>query len=941
MAGWLEHSGEIVGRDRERLAVGGFLGAVPAGLVALVVEGDAGIGKSTLLRDGVAQARDRGFRVLVCQPAAAETRMSFAALGDLLEPVIEEVVPEVPLPQRRALEAALLRVEPAGSSRDERGVSVAFLNVVRLLCEGSAVLLAVDDAHWLDRPTARVLDFASRRLGGSPVGLLVSVRVGGGERVPIDLERTAYPNRVERLRLGPLSVAALHQLLRLRQGAAPPRRVLLRVHEFSGGNPFFALELAEALSARKVPLAAGDSLPVPATLGELVARRLGRLPAQTREALLVASALAKPSLRVIEAFDPRWQTSGVLAKAERRGLIAVGEEGRIRFSHPLVASTLYGGAGVFDRRRVHKRLAEIVTDSEQRARHLALAADGSDERVAMALEQAAEIADARGAPDAAAELCEFAREVTPADRPDAARRRNLAAADRHFTSGDWDRARMLAEEVIARGASGPELAGALHLLAKVQYHGDSFPEAARLLRDASEHAGDNPAVRAPIELDLAYVIYTFEGFPASAEHARAALEHAEKLAQPGLLAEALAVVTMADFLSGEGPCPRPARARSRARGPHQAGTGQRAAVADRGRDYDADRESEAACATLEDLRASLIERGEESELVMIGGPHIVLASCWRGDLEAAARRAGETFDAATQLDTGVARALGLCALATANAYLGNVEDARQQAIESVELFAAVGWHIQTAFALAALGFLHLSLDEPAETDRFLRPVVSVLEEVGLGEPSSAPFLTDEIEALIAVGDLGLAESLLDTLEKRARALDRAVSLAPAARCRGLLLAARGDCESAFAEFRLALEQHERALRPVELARTLLALGRVQRRANRRRAARETLERALEIFEQRGAAQWARRTRTELARLGLRRRAGGELTPTELQVAERAASGMTNRQIAGVLFVSPKTVEANLARAYRKLGIASRAELGREIARRERPTATKT
>jgi AAA ATPase domain len=332
MAGWLERSGEIVGRDRERLVVEGFLGAVPAGLVALVVEGDAGIGKSMLLRDGVAQARDRGFRVLVCQPAAAETRMSFAALGDLLEPVIEDVLPELPLPQRRALEGALLRVEPAGSSRDERGVSVAFLSVVRLLCEGSAVLLAVDDAHWLDRPTARVLDFASRRLGRSPVGLLVSVRVGGRERLPIDLERTVDPNRVERLRLGPLSVAVLHQLLRLRQGAAPPRRLLLKVHEVSGGNPFFALELAEALSARKVPLVPGEPLPVPETLSELVARRLGRLPALTREALLVASALAKPSVRVVEAFNPSWQAGGVLTMAQRRGLIAVGEEGRIRFS---------------------------------------------------------------------------------------------------------------------------------------------------------------------------------------------------------------------------------------------------------------------------------------------------------------------------------------------------------------------------------------------------------------------------------------------------------------------------------------------------------------------------------------------------------------------------------------------------------------------------------
>jgi DNA-binding CsgD family transcriptional regulator len=162
-----------------------------------------------------------------------------------------------------------------------------------------------------------------------------------------------------------------------------------------------------------------------------------------------------------------------------------------------------------------------------------------------------------------------------------------------------------------------------------------------------------------------------------------------------------------------------------------------------------------------------------------------------------------------------------------------------------------------------------------------------------------------------------------------------VSVAPALRCGGLLLAARGDQEGALAALRQALQQHERAPRPIELARTLLALGQVQRRANQRRDARETLERAQAMFEQLGANQWATRARGELARLGLRRKAGAELTPTELQVAEHAASGMTNREVAGALFISPKTVEANLARVYRKLGISSRAQLGRQMAERAR------
>jgi DNA-binding CsgD family transcriptional regulator len=933
-----EESRGIVGRDRERRAVARLLEAIPSGLVALVVEGDPGIGKSTVLRDGVGQARTAGCRVLACQPAAAEARLSFAALGDLLEPVIDDVLSELPRPQRQALEVALLRAGLADAARDERGVSVAFLNAVRFLCAESAVLLAVDDAQWLDRPTARVVEFAIRRLGDSPVGVLASVRLDPRERLMIDLDRAIDPNRRERLCLGPLSLAATHQLLRARETWVLPRRVLLRVHELSGGNPFFALELTRALAARDQPLAPGEPLPVPGTLRELVAGRLARLPAPTREALLVAAALAQPTVGLIEAFDPRRRAAEVLAKAERRGLVETGE-GRVRFSHPLVASTVYGGASAFDRRRVHRRLGEIVSDPEQRARHLALAANGPDASVAAALEEAADIADARGAPDAAAELCELARDLTPSDLAAAARRRNLTAAGHHFAAGDWERARALSEAVIAGGAFGPELARALHLLANVHYHGESFPEAARLLRAALKHADSDPAITAPIEVDLTYVIHTFEGFPAAAEHARAAVEHARVLDQPGLLAEALATVTMADFLAGRG-LDRPRLERS-------------LELEDRTRRVPVNvrpsliagfilawiGESAAGCALLDDLCAWLIERGEETQLPMIG-PMVVLADCWHGNLQAAASRARGVFDAATQLDSATSRAHALCDLAIANAYLGNVDDARRQAREAVELFRGIGFHVHTVFPLTALGFLHLSLDEPAETDRALRPMVALMDHAGLGEPSSAPFVPDEIEALIAVGELPLAASLLDTLETRAGALDRAVSLAPAARCRGLLLAAQGDHEAALAAFARALEQHQRAHRPVELARTLLALGQVQRRANHRRAARETLERALALFEELGAAQWARRTRGELARLGLRRRAGDELTPTEEQVAEHAACGMTNRQIASALFISPKTVEANLARAYRKLGISSRAELGRLIAERDRPTATK-
>jgi ATP/maltotriose-dependent transcriptional regulator MalT len=931
--------GEAVGRDAECRAVEDFLNEVPSGLAVLAIDGAPGIGKSTIWRDALVHARDRGWRVLACEPAEAEAGMSFAGLGDLLEPAIDGVLGELPSPQARALEAALLRVEIADSPRDERGVSVAFLTTLRLLGEQSPVLIAIDDAHWLDRPTARVLEFALRRLTGEPVGVLASVRSGGQARSRINFERSVDPGCRARIQLGPLSVAALHDLLRARLGMAPPRRMLLRVHELSGGNPFFAIELARALAERDEPLPPGEALPVPGTLSELVAGRLKRLGAPTREALLVAAALAHPSSVLIAQFDQSSDASEILGNAERHGLIGI-DRGRIRFTHPLVASTLYARATVSARQRVHKRLAEIVEDSEQRARHLALAAEGPDERVAEALEQAADIAEARGAADAAAELCELARDATPGERSDAARRRNLAAAGHHFAAGESEQARILVEQVIAAGSSGLELARALHLLAKIRYYGDSFPEAARLLSDALEHAGDDAATRAPIELDLAYVTQTLGGFPAAAERGRAALAQARTLDQPGLLAEAMGLVAIHDFFSGRGVdremLDRALELEDRTR---RVVVGLRPSL-NAGLVLAWIGESEAARARLEDLRAWLIERGEESQLPMLAGIGLVLAVAWQGDVPAAAAYAREALEAATQVNTDASRALALCAVACASSYIGETEDALRYTQESIELFRRIGWHVATVIPLTGLGQMYLSLDEPAETDRLLRPVVSMLENAGAVSEASASPLANEIEALIGIGELELAEALLDPLEQSALAASRAIALAQAARCRGLLLAAKGDHDGAVATLHYALEQHDRVRRPVDLARTLLALGQVQRRANRRRAARETLERALAIFEETGFALWDRRTRGELTRLGLRRQAGNELTPTEQQVAERAGSGMTNRQIAGALFISPKTVEANLARVYRKLGIASRAELGRRIAEQERAKAAK-
>ena len=248
--------------------------------------------------------------------------------------------------------------------------------------------------------------------------------------------------------------------------------------------------------------------------------------------------------------------------------------------------------------------------------------------------------------------------------------------------------------------------------------------------------------------------------------------------------------------------------------------------------------------------------------------------------------------------------------------------------------------LAVAWGLTILGFVALSEVDAAEADRTLQPLVALAEELGIAEPMTAPFLPDEVEALVLLGELDRAEALLDLFHRRAAELDRPWALATALRGRGLIAAGRGDLEAATEVLEDSLRAHEQLDMPFELGRTLLVLGQVRRRRREKRAAASALERAVEIFDQVGARLWAERARSELERCGLRRAGADELTPTERRVAELAATGSTNRQIADAIFVSPKTVEANLARVYRKLGIRSRAELGAWL-ERERAAGPKT
>ncbi|MDP9343951.1 MAG: LuxR family transcriptional regulator [Actinomycetota bacterium] len=350
---------QVVGREAELAEIEAFLESVPRGPVSLVVEGEAGIGKTTLWREAIRRAAARGFAVLTSRPAEAEARLSFAALADLLEPVSAAALNSLPSPQRHALDVALLRAEDEGSPAEPRAVAAGLRGVLVAMAASSPVLVAIDDTQWLDAPSASTLAFALRRLEDERVGVLAARRPTTRDaRVRLELPAARHIDVVR------LSLAAIHEVLKRRLGRPLPRQLLVRLYQASGGNPFYAIEIArEALHSGIGP---GDPLPVPRDLRRLVRRRLARLSRPTQEALFMAALLGEPTLALLGTAlesDP----FAALEEAEDAEVIEVQGE-LIRFTHTLYAAAISAAAPRERRRRLHRRLAEVVADVEERAR---------------------------------------------------------------------------------------------------------------------------------------------------------------------------------------------------------------------------------------------------------------------------------------------------------------------------------------------------------------------------------------------------------------------------------------------------------------------------------------------------------------------------------------------------------------------------------------------
>jgi DNA-binding CsgD family transcriptional regulator len=925
-----QHIGAI-GRGPELESIARFLAALPTGPSALVMEGEAGIGKTTLWNEGVASATRTSFTVLSARPALAEAELPYLSLSDLLTEVPDQLLAELPVPQRKALDVALLRTEEEHPLQ-QRAVSVAVLNALLLLARSTPVLVAIDDAQWLDPPTSRVLRFAIRRLPPTSIGIMIAIRTGSTDEDPLGLGSALPAERVHRLPVGPLDAEALEHLLRSRLHATFSGPTLRRLQQTSGGNPFFALELGRVLDP-DTSAAPGRPLPAPRTLTDLLGVRLQRLPTPAKRALLVASALSRPTVDLVCATSVDAEaTSKALDRAVEAGLITV-RDGSVRFVHPLFASVVYSQASAAELRRLHERLAGIVTDAEERARHLGLAARGPDVSVADAMDVAARRAAARGAQDAAASYKEQAARLTPTGAASDVSRRRVDAADHHVAAGDTARARVLLEEVVDTSHAGRTRARALHRLSRVRVLEGGFGAAPPLLRQALEEVGEDSALRAAIERDLVFTLTQMGALSEALPHARAGLIAAEASGQPALLADALNHLCMAEFLVGHridqqlldraiatdgqvGPTPLQEHPGM--------GTGRLPLAitlrwADR---FDDARD------LLRSLHREHLDHGDEGSLtaVLFGLGEL---ECWAGNWQEAQRLADEGHEVARRTGQAVTERVSLALEAMVEACWGHVDVARTKAESALVLSERADDPRFVIRNLKTLGFIDLSIGDPGGALGYFGRGLELERDAGY-DPCVLRLVPDAVEAMLAMGRLEAARPLIEALEDNGRRLDRPWALATGARCRGLLEAASGDLAKAEASLERSLAEHERLPQPFELARTLLAMGVVLRRSKQKRRAREALGRALIMFDELEAALWVERARVELGRIGGRAASPFDLTPTEEGIAGLIAQGYTNREVAETMFLSVKTVESNLTRVYRKLGVSSRRELARRI-----------
>jgi DNA-binding CsgD family transcriptional regulator len=900
-----------MGRAPELGEVEGFLATAPAGR-ALVVCGEPGIGKSAVWAAAVDLARSRGFAAWCARPSEVEAQLSFAGLADLLETAGPGVLAGLPAPQRNALEVAVRRAEPGDQPPEPFAISAGLLGALRLAAGAGPLLVAVDDLPWLDRASAAALVFAARRLAGEDVRFLVARRSGRDS----ELERVAEPAGVVRVELRPLSFGAISGLLAARLARPLPRRVAQQVFQASGGNPLFALELGRAVAERGLP-EIGAALPVPEVLGELFGARVGALPPGVRRALL-AVALS-PGLTGQELAA----VAGPLAVEDgaASGVLVV-DGTRVRASHPLLAAAASGQSTAAERRALHAALGAAAGDPVLRARHLALAASEPDAGLAGEVAAAAARAAARGAVADAAELAGHALRLTAADS-DEYDGRLLALARYLIHTGENPRATALLTERIGALPPGPVRAAAYLLLGEGAELTAEEEHLARVIADSATAPGLRAQALARRVLIAAAA--RVERIAEAEQMAVQALATARS-AGPDAEREALVALAWARVLRGRGI--EDLLERSAAVPPGTTDLYRSALDWPAGVRLAFRGELAAARGVFQHLLAVAEERGEARS-----GAVITLQLCEvelrAGDSVAAARALGELDQwAALEPDAARFRARAEAVLA---AVRGDPGDAQVLAARVLQDSWPYTYQWDRLEALRAAGLAALLARDPEQAVISLGAVWEHTLREGVEDPGVFPVAGDLAEALAEAGRPGAANQVIGRLAELAAAQQHPWGLATVTRSAAVVRLAHGYDEAAAAQLAAAAAAYRALGLGFDAARTLLVLGRAQRRAKKRAAARHSLEQARAGFERLGCPGWAQAAAAELDRVSGRRAApAGGLTPSEQRVADLVASGLSNKQVAEQLFVSVYTVEAHLSRVYAKLGIRSRTQLARHL-----------
>ncbi|MFI2199876.1 AAA family ATPase [Streptomyces sp. NPDC020192] len=906
-----------------------LLAAARAELTArpgVLFHGPAGIGKSTLvaaLVNSLAAQAPSACTVLHCAPAQEDARLPFAGLVDLFARVPDSRLDALPPEPRAALRAALLRGrEPAGD-QGRLAVRVAVLEVLRALAAAGPVLLVVDGLQWLDAPSAEVLAFAVRRVGGLDLRMVAAERVTEGEQP--ERPHCCPPDTAE-LAVPPLADGETEHLLRTALGAGLPPALLRAVQDTAAGNPSYALELGRAALREGASADSGGALPVPRRLRALVLDQVRTLSEAVRRTLLVASAAALPSLTVLRAAglpDP----AADLAAAERLGVAAAGADGTVRFRHPLVRAAVYADAPEYARRQAHTLLARAVAEPVERARHLAHARPYEDEATARTLLAAAAHARRHGTSDAACELAGLAARRTPADRPADRADRLLAAAEYACDAGQLQEAAQAAGTVLAESGSAHRRVRARLIL--LRGAGQALEGTRDLIEDGLRDAAGDPRAEARLHHWAAVRGLLCGELAEAARHARRAAETGDTDTR----IEALATLARVRSLAGEAGAADAALAEALAlaggAGGGPAGwrlVRMRAILA-----LDADRVTEAR----EQVDALLAAIGavagvEETVATLVSLVRIQVRS---GHCRAALHTAARCSRAVAE--AGVRSAPAWYAAALAETAGGSTEEARHLAEQAVRASEADGDRLFLVRALAVLGQAELLGGDPrgaAAAVEALSRVKRLGEAMCAADPPLLHWYGDLAEALVVLGETDAAGDVVREAYGRMPGDAPDSVVAALERAEGLREAGLGRAREGAARLRAAIDLLRQLPLPVELVRTLIALGAVERRARRRNAARVVLGEALETAARIGAVPLEARARDELARLEAAERGGGpELTPTEARIAELVGGGATNREVAAELFISVKTVEGTLSRVYRKFGVRSRTALAHAMA----------